>query len=85
MVEKKTIIIPGDLPSRSITQTEDKHGDDKELVGVAQHDKENLGCRVFSEWTVSRDRERVGQDVKGQINVGLLSKENKRMLADAVA
>jgi hypothetical protein len=28
-----------DLPSGAVTQGEDKHGDDKELVGVTQNDK----------------------------------------------
>ena len=62
------------LPCRSISKTEDKHANDKELVKVLQNHKQDLGHIVVSEWTVLRVRQGIGENIECEVDVGLEKK-----------
>lgn len=59
------------LPCRSVTHTENKHGDDEGLVNVSQEDKQAISHAIIAERAVSGNRKRVGKDIERKVDVGL--------------
>lgn len=61
------------VPCGPVAHAEHKDSNDKEFVKVLENGEDNLEDIRPAIWSVLRESERVGEDVKREVNVGLES------------